>query len=69
MPLQRIILSSAPGELSDGILQFFSSARPLCLSWWGWRLISVFGNVNTMLMAVLSGAGNCLLLARRGGQI
>ena len=52
MPADYFVIGSR--ELSDGILQFFSSTRAIMFVMVGVAfLISVFGIVNTMLMAVL----------------
>lgn len=52
MPADYFVIGSK--ELSDGILQFFSSTRVIMMVMVGVALlISIFGIVNTMLMAVL----------------
>lgn len=52
MPADYFVIGSR--ELSDGILQFFSSTRAIMFVMVGVAfLISVFGIINTMLMAVL----------------
>jgi putative ABC transport system permease protein len=52
MPADYYVIGSK--ELSDGILQFFSSTRVIMMVMVGVALlISIFGIVNTMLMAVL----------------
>jgi len=52
MPADYFVIGSK--ELSDGILQFFSSTRAIMFVMVGVAfLISVFGIINTMLMAVL----------------
>ncbi len=52
MPAEYFVIGSR--ELSDGILQFFSSTRAIMFVMVGIAfLISVFGIINTMLMAVI----------------